>query len=138
MTLCRTLTAYRVLWPGRGKDLYSVPMSRFFYYRLFLRAEAVSGGFGFCPRSRRKRMLMGIFWVTEICAFQREISWQELSTLVGVQISQGHSRSSELEMRGHARKRSIIDSSGQTVTLQVEETTHDMITCKDDLKDALH
>ena len=41
-------------------------------------------------------------------------------------------------MRGHARKESMVDSSGKSVTLQVEETTHDMITCKDDLKDALH
>ena len=52
--------------------------------------------------------------------------------------SQGHSRSSELEMRGHARKVSMVDNSGQTVTLHIEETTFDMITCKNDLQDSLH
>ena len=42
-------------------------------------------------------------------------------------ITQGHSRSNELEMRGHARKVSMVDNSGQSVILQIEETTHDMI-----------
>ena len=41
-------------------------------------------------------------------------------------------------MRGHARKVSMVDNSGQTVTLQIEETTLDMITCKYDLRDTLH
>ena len=40
-------------------------------------------------------------------------------------------------MRGHARKASTVDDSGQTVTFQIEETTQDMINCKYDLQDTL-
>ena len=40
-------------------------------------------------------------------------------------------------MRGHARKASMVDDSGQTVTFQIEETTQDMIIGKYDLRDTL-
>lgn len=51
---------------------------------------------------------VGIYWVTLIYAPScKSSSRKELSTLVRVHVSHGHSRSCELEMRGHARMGSL-------------------------------
>jgi len=54
---------------------------------------------------------VGIYWVALIYAPSCNSSSQkELSTLVRVILSHGHSRSCRLEMRGHARMGSMVGS----------------------------
>ena len=138
------MTAYRVLAkfikPGRGESYYSIRMSRFFWlktirlrwhsFRLTLICVTTTFVNGV------KWAYFGLWWLWLVEGNECDRNCPPLVRVIT--ISQGHSRSNELEMRGHARKVSMIDKSGQSVILQIEETTLDMITCKYDLKDTLH